>query len=577
MSFTLRPYQHEAVDATLSHFRRSDASAVLVLPTGAGKSLVIAELGRLARGPVLVVTHVQELVEQNAAKYAALGLQPGIFSAGLKRRDTGQQVTFASIQSLSANLELFKGEFSLLIIDECHRVSDQDDSQYQKLISHLQQMNPGLKLLGLTATPYRLGYGWIYRYHYRGFVRAAEPRIFSHCIYELPISTLIRQGFLTQPSSINAATAYYDFSSLQPDSAGRYNEREVNQLLDRYPRVTEAICEQLVELAAARRGVMIFAASVRHAREISGYLPAGQAALVTGETDSQTRAELIEQFKAQRLKFLVNVSVLTTGFDAPQVDLIAILRPTQSVSLFQQMAGRGLRLFPGKEDCLIIDYAANGIDLYYPEVGSPKPASDTEPVQVFCPDCGHANIFWGRLSPDGTVSEHFGRRCQGLISSQPPQQCAYRFKFKECRYCGAENDIAARDCQQCQEALIDPDDLIKRALQLKDHRVFRVAGLSAEHDANQLKLTYHDEDGETLSERFNLDARGQKQIFTRLFLSRIADPQLLNRLNSAAQIVQQQHQLPHPDFIVARITRQGLRISERIFDYAGRYRRANEL
>ncbi len=157
---------------------------------------------------------------------------------------------------------------------------------------------------------------------------------------------------------------------------------------------------------------MIFAATVAHAEEIMGYLPAEQAALITGATASAERTALIDAFKARQLKYLVNVAVLTTGFDAPHVDLIAILRPTESVSLYQQIVGRGLRLSPGKEECLILDYAGNPWDLYAPEVGEPKPDSDSEPVQVPCPDCGHANLFWGKRDGE-LVIEHFGRRCQG--------------------------------------------------------------------------------------------------------------------------------------------------------------------
>lgn len=192
--FKLRPYQQEAVDATLKHFRKSDDSAVIVLPTGAGKSLVIAELARLARRKILVLTHVKELVEQNHAKYQSYGLTAGVFSAGLKRKEHRYQVTFASVQSVSANLDQFRDEYSLIIIDECHRVSGDDSSQYQTIIELLRQQNASLKVLGLTATPYRLAMGWIYRYHYRGFVRSEQDRPFQHCIYELPLSYMINRG-----------------------------------------------------------------------------------------------------------------------------------------------------------------------------------------------------------------------------------------------------------------------------------------------------------------------------------------------------------------------------------------------
>jgi DNA repair protein RadD len=346
--FKLRPYQQEAVDATLRHFRRSDESAVIVLPTGAGKSLVIAELARLARRKILVLTHVKELVEQNHAKYQSYGLTGGIFSAGLKRKENLRQVTFASVQSVSANLDRFKDEYSLVIIDECHRVSDDENSQYQTIIDLLRQQNRSLKVLGLTATPYRLGMGWIYRYHYRGFVRSEHDKPFAHCIYELPLSYMIKRGYLTKPELVDAAVAQYDFSVLSQNRFGEYAEKDVNQLLSKHQRVTRAIIEQVMELAVERKAVMIFAATVDHAKEITGYLPEQQTALITGATDLNERDSLVRYFKQRKLKYLVNVAVLTTGFDAPHVDFIAILRPTQSVSLYQQIVGRGLRLDEGK-------------------------------------------------------------------------------------------------------------------------------------------------------------------------------------------------------------------------------------
>ncbi len=173
---------------------------------------------------------------------------------------------------------------------------------------------------------------------------------------------------------------------------------------------------------------MIFAATVAHAEEIMGYLPADQSALITGATVSAERTALIDAFKARKLKYLVNVAVLTTGFDAPHVDLIAILRPTESVSLYQQIVGRGLRLSPGKEACLILDYAGNPWDLYAPEVGEPRPDSDSEPVQVECPECGHANLFWGKRDGE-LVIEHFGRRCRGWWRTTPDAVASAPFAF----------------------------------------------------------------------------------------------------------------------------------------------------
>lgn len=575
-AIVLRNYQQQAVAATLQHFRTSHASALIVLPTGAGKSLIIAELARLARGNLLVLTHVQELVEQNHAKYEALGLHAGLFSSGLGKHQHDAQVTFASIQSIANHLTSFKQSFSLVIIDECHRVSHQEDSQYQQVITYLQKRNPRLMRLGLTATPYRLGQGWIYRYDYRGFVRDTEQATFEHCIYELPLSQLIREGYLTPPTCIDAALHHYDFSALSnPDDTQQTSV--INQLLRKYPRVTQAITEEVIHLADSRRGVMFFAASVEHAEEIFSYLPTGSAALITGNTDSTSRKTLIENFKNQQIKYLVNVSVLTTGFDAPHVDLIAILRPTKSVSLYQQIAGRGLRLYPDKTDCLIIDYAGNGFNLFSPEVGTPKPAADTQPVQVFCPICQFANIFWGRLDDQGQIIEHFGRRCQGLVEQgDRKEQCQYRFQFKECPFCHHENDIAARRCQECTKVLIDPDDLLKRALSLKDAKVMRCAGMSFETDSqHRLNIIYHDEQGDTLKEIVNFNYRGQRLRFNHEFGRRLSTgPKTFFSLD---EVLATEQAFKHPDFVVAKRHEHAWRVKEKLFDYQGRYRKAHQL
>ncbi|GGA87489.1 ATP-dependent helicase [Neiella marina] len=568
----LRDYQQDAVDAVLRHFRQTDEAAVIVLPTGAGKSLVIAELARLARYPILVLAHVKELVEQNQAKFQALGFESGIFAAGLGRKESDLPVTFASIQSLSRNLDEFNGFYSLIIIDECHRVSDDEDSQYLKVINHLKQVNPQLKVLGLTATPYRLDKGWIYQQHYHGFVRTEHQTPFRRCIFELPLRQLIKRQFLTPPLMIDAPAARYQWDDLP----AAYTESDLDAYLAKSPRITQAVCQHIVELAQSRQGVMIFAATVAHAHEVAEQLPDGETALITGATAVKERDELIAQFKLRQLKYLVNVAVLTTGFDAPHVDFIAILRRTESVSLYQQIVGRGLRLAQGKQDCLVVDYAGNGYDLHQPEIGAPKPHPNSELVQVPCPSCGFGNLFWGITDADGDIVEHHGRRCQGLVETDDGlQQCQFRFQFKQCGHCNAENDIAARQCHQCGEMLIDPDDKLRQALNLKDRMVIRCAGMSATVDGDTLRLSYHDEDGAELSERFDWSSAKQRGFFANEFC-RTHDGQQ-QAVDSVEQVANTIHQRVAPDFVIARQVRKHWRVEYRIFDYVGPYRKANQI
>ncbi|GEK46980.1 ATP-dependent helicase [Bisbaumannia pacifica] len=582
----LRPYQRQAVARVVEHFRASDDPAVVVLPTGSGKSLVIAELARLARGRVLVLAHVRELVEQNHAKFLAYGRQADIFSAGLGRKESDRQVVFGSVQSVVRNLDAFaapapgQGAFTLLVIDECHRVAEEKASGYRRVIDHLRAQNPGLKVLGLTATPYRLGQGFIYHRHHHGMVRGEADCLFRYCVFEQPLRLMVKQGYLAEPRRVDAAVERYDFSGLMPSASGLFREEELNRVAAGN-RATPGIIAEVVARARDRQGVMLFAASVAHAEEVLGYLPRDEAALITGATPSAEREAIIAAFKARELKYLVNVAVLTTGFDAPHVDLIAILRPTESVSLYQQIVGRGLRLSPGKTDCLILDYAGNPWDLYAPEVGSPKPDADSEPVQVECPRCGHANLFWGKRDGD-LVIEHFGRRCQGLVEDESGkrQQCDFRFRFKVCGDCGAENDIAARRCHGCQTLLVDADDKLKAALRLKDARVLRVSGMRLEavvngHGLPRLKVTYHDEDGATLSEWFALETPAQRGAFVAVFLrEHLRAPGSDWRPTTPEAVIEARRRLRHPDFVVGRKVGRHWQVREKLFDYVGRYRRA---
>jgi DNA repair protein RadD len=571
----LRPYQQDAVDATLQHFRRHRDPVVLVLPTGAGKSIVIAELARVAKGRVLVLAHVKELVEQNHAKFESYGLESGIYSAGLARKDKGAKVIFGSIQSVARASTDFFQSFSLLVIDECHRVSLEDGTQYAQVIGKLRAASPSLCILGLTATPYRLGLGWIYQYHARGMVRTAEERFFKRCIFELSLGTMIRGGYLTPPIRIDAPVASYDFSSLMRRAGqAAFTTAEVDGILKDQARVTPGIIANIVEMAADRQGVMIFTGSVRHAEEILGYLPEGEAALVVGDTESSERDALIQRFKARELKYLVNVSVLTTGFDAPHVDLIAILRPTESVSLYQQIVGRGLRLSEGKKDCLVLDYTGVGHDIFSPEIDEDKPSDDSVPVQVECPKCGHANDFWGLVDDEGELVEHFGRKCRGAAEDPRTLRvvpCDFRFRSKQCDRCGTDNDIAARECHGCRQLLVDTDKKLKEAMALKDAHVMRPDSMMFHkgHDKKgqeRLEIRYYDCDGEHLKEFFYLRSQSDGRAFYYNFLRmHLRLPERPVRIECVDDVLSNLDKFRMPMFIIARKKDYYWQIREKIF------------
>lgn len=571
--YTLRPYQQDAVNATLAHFRRKRTPAVIVLPTGAGKSLVIAELARRARGRVLVLAHVKELVEQNHAKFASYGLEGGVFSAGLERKDVSQKVIFGGIQSVARAPTEFFQDFSLLIVDECHRVAMEGDTQYHQVIRALEKANPALCVLGLTATPYRLGFGWIYEYHaQKQLRRTTSERYFKTCIYELSVRYMIEHGFLTPPVRIDAPVACYDFSSLELKGTS-YVQAHIEKLLKDQKRITPVIIANIVEMARERHGVMIFTSSVAHAEEIMRALPPFVSALVVGDTEARERDATIEAFKARKLKFLVNVSVLTTGFDAPHVDVIALLRPTESASLYQQIVGRGLRLSEGKTDCLVLDYTGQGHDLFAPAIEQDKPTSGAVIVDVECPKCGVTNHFWGIQNEDGFVEEHFGRKCQAAFPQEDGrlEECGFLFRFKRCDKCGCENDIAARSCRECRHVLVDADKRLKEAMALKDAHVMRVdsmhfAKARDKRGGERLEVQYYDADANVLKEWYYLDSKEKRHAFYLSFARmHLRVPEMNVDVHTVDDVLALKDRYRPPMFVIARKVKRFWAIREKIF------------
>ena len=573
--YTLRDYQQQAVNNTVKFFQKKQEPAMIVLPTGAGKSLVIAELARIARGRVLVLAHVKELVEQNYEKYKSYKLSAGIFSAGLGKKDWEQKAIFGSVQSVARAPDDFFNDFSLLVIDECHRVAEEGATQYQEVIKKLLQRNPGLFILGLTATPFRLGLGWIYEYSQSGEIKTEQKRFFKQCVYELPLSYMIKNNYLTMPIKVDIPVTCYDFSELT-DKDRLFTAAEVEEILKSQKRLTPFIIKNIIDITDRfnRQGVMIFSGSVRHAEEIMSYLPPVDAKLILGETNIVERNKIIEDFKKRKFKYLVNVSVLTTGFDAPHVDVIAILRPTESNSLYQQIVGRGLRLSKDKKDCYILDYTGMGHDIYAPEISDKRPAKDTVPVQVTCPVCFFENNFWGYADDGGQILEHFGRKCKG--AAQDPntleiKPCGFRFRFKLCHSCGSENDITAKACEKCDATLIDADAKLKQAKLSKNAHVLKPDKITfaerTDKNANTyLEIRYYDYDAQYISEAHFFNNPSAIKKFNINFLrSHLRRPELAIELESPQEVIKYQSLFRLPSFVIARKQDKFWKITEKVF------------
>lgn len=496
---TLRPYQQAAVDAAIEWMRKSLAPICIEAATGAGKSHIIAEIARAIHHQtgkrVLCLAPSAELVTQNHGKYLSSGHRASMYSASAGAKELRHSVVFGSPLTVKNRISAFKREghdgYALVVVDECHGITP----TVQGIVAEMREANPNLRVLGLTATPYRLGSGWIFREDPDGKINgedtAREP-YFAKCVYKVGARDLIDQGFLTRPviGEINAPG--YDTTGLTLNSRGQFDTEAVDRAYHGHGRKTAAIVADVIAQAAMRHGVMFFAATVQHAHEIMASLPPQLSAIVTGETPKGERDNLIRRFKARDLKYIVNVSVLTTGFDAPHVDLIAILRKTESVGLLQQIIGRGLRISQGKADCLVLDYTTNlddhcpDGDLFAPVVRAGKGGGEGGGIKCACPTCGYENRFTvnpqylgfevdksgyaldldGKqlMSDFGPIPAHYGRRCMGMVQSGRRgeyERCNYRWTFKPCPHCEAENDIAARYCATCRGEIIDPNEKLK--------------------------------------------------------------------------------------------------------------------
>lgn len=376
----LRKYQEESVFAVWDFLRNRTGNPCVVLPTGAGKSLVLARLASDAAtlwgGRVVILAHVKELLEQNAEKLQRIApnLDLGIYSAGLKKRDRKSQVLVAGIQSVYSRACDFD-PFDLIIVDEAHLIPPDGDGMYRKFLSDAAVIAPHVRLIGLTATPYRLGSGLL----------CGPDELLTDVCYEAGIKELIQGGFLSKLTSKEGMAC--DTGGLHVRGGEFIADEAEKLMLD----VVGPACQEIQRKTVGRRSVLVFCQSVEHAIQVTAQLrtSGSRVELVTGDTPTTARAEYLKEFKAGSLKFLVNVNVLTTGFDAPNTDAICLLRPTLSPGLYYQMVGRGFRTAERKQNCLVLDFAGN-IKRHGPvdQVKiKARSAGGRDPVSKTCPQC----------------------------------------------------------------------------------------------------------------------------------------------------------------------------------------------
>lgn len=337
------------MDAAVRFFEGGTGrNGLIVLPTGAGKSLVIANIAYKLDAPVLVFQPSKEILEQNYAKLMSYDVwDAGIFSASFNRREV-RKITFATIGSVKNYKDYFR-RFRYVIIDECHNVNA-EEGMYKDFIQTIR-----CKVLGLTATPYRLYSTRFYGSMLR-FLTRTNPRIFNDLLYYVQVKTLQQQGFL-------APMNYYDLkvvdtSRLALNSTGAdYTDASVKKHYSeiKFNNTLEGIVRRL--LTAGRKSVLVFTRFVEEARYLAKTLGT-DAAVVSGDTPKNEREAILADFKAGRLKVVANVGVLTTGFDFPELATVVLARPTMSLALYYQMCGRAIRPYQGKTGW-VVDLCGN--------------------------------------------------------------------------------------------------------------------------------------------------------------------------------------------------------------------------
>lgn len=399
MTFQLRDYQSEAVEAVFAELGNV-LSTLLVAPVGAGKTIMQAAIIQKAinldpRSRFVCVVHTRELVSQNmqAMMREWPGAPVGLNSASLGRRDTHSQILFCSIQSVYKKAASI-GWTDCLSVDECHLISRNGSTMYQRLIADLRKINPNMRVIGMSGTPYRLD---------SGSLVDGDDALFESVAYDIEIKRLIDEGYLTRPISKATATGF-DLSDVHV-RGGEYVAGELEKAVN-VEEVTKGAVAEIIEFGKSRRAWLVFCAGVEHAFAVRDeFRRCGiSCETVEGKMGAGDRASILRRYKNGEIKCLTNINVLSTGFDYPGIDLVALMRPTKSASLYVQQCGRGLRLAPGKETALILDFAGNirtlgPLDMVS-TFGKAKGAGAGEAPTKECPSCKEIVHLSCRLCPD---------------------------------------------------------------------------------------------------------------------------------------------------------------------------------
>lgn len=355
--YKLRDYQQKASDAAVSFFnnKAKKTNAIMVLPTGSGKSLIIADIAARLDGHTLVFQPSKEILEQNFKKLCSYGiLDCSIYSASFNSKEISR-ITFATIGSVKNQPELFT-HFKNIIVDECHLVNPKE-GMYKKFFEVVN-----CKILGLTATPYRLSSSQEFGAMLK-FITRTRPAIFKEVIYHVQVSTLLDMGYLSKLNYYPMNPTGWNELNLKVNTTGAdYTDRSVQREYERidFYSFLVHIVQRLVnnqKTGIKRKGILVFTRFLKEAERLT-YSISG-CAIVSGDTPKGEREKILEAFKAGEISVVANVGVLVCGFDYPELDTIVLARPTMSLALYYQIVGRAIRPHKDKETAWFVDLCGN--------------------------------------------------------------------------------------------------------------------------------------------------------------------------------------------------------------------------
>ena len=482
-------YQLPIHIATVEHCRASNEPAYVSASVGAGKTINIGFMAKhvVDKGDkALVLARQGELIEQNANDAWAIGVKTSIFSASLGKKSTVFNCVMGTEGTVANHLlDVFSNWLpDCILIDECHHVDWQDakscieamnkqrelideynssDSselfykvfynqeftQYGKILAHFLMLKPKLRIIGYTGSPYRgcdsiLGDFW------------------KKQLYDIGTMQLIGMGFLVPPKfGFGDEEHHYDLSEFKPsggEGAHDFTAKEMAAMgrkLTKELSMTQQIMEQVKQIAEQRNGVLITCASKKHCQQVADCLPAGSWGIITDDTSTKNRRDILAKAKTGEIKYVIQISCLSTGVNVPNWDMLVILRKIGSLTLLIQLTGRVLRQLKDehiakgmvKNDALVMDFTdtfESMGDIYDDPIVNQAIASkkSSREDMIECPSCS-------------TLNSKFARRCAGIDAKG--QRCEHFWVFSECKGCGTKNDRTAKDCRNCGAVMIDPN------------------------------------------------------------------------------------------------------------------------